>query len=115
MYIKNFKTPILFLVFNRPNSTNKVFKKIKEIKPKKLYVACDGPRHNHNEKEIVNQVRDIATNITWDCDLITLFRNQNLGCKNAVSSAIDWFFENEDKGIILEDDCLPNLFCEKQI
>ena len=117
MNIKNFEIPILFLVFNRPKSTYKVFQKIKEIKPQKLYVASDGPRNIQNENKIVNQVRDIATNITWDCNLNTLFRNQNLGCKNAVSGAIDWFFKNEDKGIILEDDCLPNndffYFCEK--
>jgi len=117
MKSNNFEIPILFLVFNRPELTLKVFNKIKEIKPKKLYVACDGPRNINNEKQIVNQVREITNHVTWDCNLKKLFRNYNLGCKNAVSGALDWFFENEDKGIILEDDCLPNqdffLFCEE--
>ena len=108
MNSNNFGIPILFLTFNRPNLTFKVFDKIKEIKPRRLYVASDGPRKIDNEKKIVDQVRKIATNTTWDCDLQTLFRSQNLGCKNAVSGAIDWFFKNENKGIILEDDCLPN-------
>ena len=117
MNSNNYEIPILFLIFNRPNLTFKVFNKIKELKPRRLYVASDGPRKIDNEKKIVEQVRKIATNITWDCDLHTLFRSQNLGCKNAVSGAIDWFFENENKGIILEDDCLPNTcffhFCKE--
>ena len=117
MSSNNFEIPILFLVFNRPELTLKVFNKIKEIKPKKLYVACDGPRNINNEKQIVSKVREITNHVTWDCNLKKLFRNQNLGCKNAVSGALDWFFENEDKGIILEDDCLPNqdffLFCKE--
>ena len=117
MSSNNFEIPILFLVFNRPELTLKVFNKIKEIKPKKLYVACDGPRNINNEKQLVNQVRTIINHVTWDCNLKKLFRNHNLGCKNAVSGALDWFFENEDKGIILEDDCLPNqdffLFCKE--
>jgi hypothetical protein len=45
--------------------------------------------------------------VDWDCEVKTLFRDSNLGCKEAVASAIDWFFENVEEGIILEDDCLP--------
>ena len=102
-------TPILFLVFNRPECTSKVFNAIKNAKPSRLYVACDGPRDGvYKENEIVKQVRNIATNIDWPCELNVLFREENLGCKLAVSSAIDWFFQNESEGIILEDDCLPH-------
>ncbi len=111
------KNPILFLVFNRPQTTSKVFEKICQAKPPRLYVAGDGPRENYyGEKEKVNQVRDIATKIDWPCELKTLFRDKNLGCKKGVSAAISWFFENEEKGIILEDDCVPHpdffIFCE---
>jgi hypothetical protein len=103
-----FNTPILFLIFNRPDTTEKVFEKIRELKPKNLYIAADGPR---NEGEIIkcNVVKNIVlNNIDWDCNLKTLFREKNLGCKYAVSSAIDWFFDNVEEGIILEDDCLPH-------
>lgn len=101
------QSPILFLVFNRPDVTALVFNEIKKAKPKKLYVAADGAR-DIKELNKCNIVREIATNIDWDCELITLFREKNLGCKYAVSSAISWFFENEEQGIILEDDCLPS-------
>jgi len=110
--------PVLFLVFNRPDTTRKVFQKIRQAKPPRLYVAADGPRKDKpGEEALCHQVRDIATDVDWDCEVKTLFRDDNLGCKHAVSSAIDWLFQQEEMGIILEDDCLPNQsffqFCEK--
>ena len=104
-----FSTPILFLVFNRPDTTQKVFDSIRSQRPTKLYIAADGPRSGKpNEAEKCNEVRNIVSDIDWDCDVKTLYRAENLGCKVAVSSAISWFFEQEEEGIILEDDCLPD-------
>lgn len=114
----NFSTPILFLVFNRPSNTKAVFEKIREIKPSKLYIAADGPRENKiGELELCGEVRAITNLIDWDCDLKTLFRDKNLGCKLAVSGGISWFFEHEEEGIIIEDDVLPLMsffpYCEE--
>lgn len=104
------KSPVLFLVFNRPKVTARVFDAVRQAKPLKLYVAADGPRTDRKgEKELCLKVREIATSVDWDCDVKTLFRDQNLGCEKAVSEAINWFFENVEEGIILEDDCLPHL------
>lgn len=112
------KSPVLFLVFNRPDTTQKVFDAIKKVKPKKLYVAADGPRENkEGEKEKCEEVRNIIKQVDWDCKVETLFREKNLGCRDAVSSAITWFFDNVEEGIILEDDCLPSTsffrFCDE--
>ena len=103
-------TAVLFLVFNRIETTIQVFEEIRKAKPPRLYIAADGARSNHDgEAEKVSEVRDfIIRNIDWECVVSTLFREQNLGCKIAVSTAITWFFENEAQGIILEDDCLPS-------
>lgn len=101
------KTPLLFIVFNRPDTTERVFEEIKKQKPKYLYVAADGPR-NEQEKSLCEQTRAIVNRVDWECEVKTLFRDRNLGCKRAVSSAIDWFFSNVEEGIILEDDCLPS-------
>ena len=102
-------TPILFLIFNRPNETREVLNVLKIIKPNFLYVACDGPRENiATDADNVNKTREILKDINWDCELKTLFREVNLGCKKAVSEGIDWFFKNVEKGIILEDDCIPS-------
>ena len=111
------KTAVLFLLFNRPNTTAQVFEKIRQIKPQRLYIASDGPREGYDsEIEKVTKAREIATKIDWPCEVKTLFRDKNLGCKKGVSSAITWFFEQEEQGIILEDDCVPHLdffiFCE---
>lgn len=115
------KTSVLFLVFNRLDTTKEVFEAIRKAKPPALYIASDGARtHKEGEFEIVENVRKyILKNIDWDCKVETLFREQNLGCKYAVSSAISWFFENEEQGIIIEDDCLPKQsffwFCEEML
>jgi hypothetical protein len=102
------KSAVLFLVFNRPDTTHKVFEAIRAAKPPRLYVAADGPRLNREgEQERCEEVRKIATAINWPCELKTLLRDDNLGCKRGVSEGINWFFENEEQGIILEDDCLP--------
>ena len=112
-------TAVLFLVFNRLDTTKQVFEAIRQAKPPRLYVAADGVRETkEGEAEKVKAVRDfIMQNIDWECDVKTLFRDQNHGCKMAVSGAITWFFENEEMGIILEDDCLPSQsffwFCEE--
>lgn len=106
------------MVFNRPDTTKQVFEAIRQAKPRRLYVAADGPRADKaGEAEKVEQARRIATQVDWECEVKTLFRDKNLGCRVGVSSAIDWFFENEEEGIILEDDCLPSQsffwFCEE--
>lgn len=117
--MNNLNTPILFLIFNRLDTTRQVFSVVKEVKPKKIYIASDGPRSDRGgEKEIVESVREyVLSNIDWECEVKTLFRDSNLGCKIAVSSAIDWFLKNEEQGIILEDDCLPDKsffpYCEE--
>jgi hypothetical protein len=52
-------------------------------------------------------VQDISTAVNWPCEVKTLFQDGNLGCKGAVSRGINWFFEHESEGVILEDDVLP--------
>lgn len=109
---------VLFLVFNRPESTAKVFEAIRSARPARLYLASDGAREGRSdEAETVKKVRSMVCQIDWPCEVKTLFRDKNIGCKLAVSRAITWFFEYEMEGIILEDDCLPGSdffrYCEE--
>lgn len=115
--IRPLNTAVLFLVFNRPDVTAQVFNAIRKARPSRLYVAADGPRAGREgEAERCAEVRRIATAVDWPCVVKTLFKDKNLGCKRAVSGGINWFFEHEEQGIILEDDCLPNqdffFFCQ---
>jgi len=105
------------MTFNRAAYTRKVFEKIKEAKIKKLYVANDAPREgNVNDKKNRDQIRAMLKEIDWDCELNTLFHENNCGNGFGPVAAINWAFEKEDRLIILEDDCVPSLpffpFCE---
>jgi hypothetical protein len=95
-----------------------VFEAIRQAKPKQLFVAADGPRAGkEGEKERCEEARKIATAVDWDCEVKTLFREENIGCGRGPAEAITWFFEHVEQGIILEDDCLPAQsffrFCEE--
>lgn len=114
------KTPILLIIFNRPDTTKLVFEAIKYARPEKLYISADGPRPNNDSEEArCVLARKIIEKVDWPCAVHTNFSKSNLGCKLAVSRAISWFFSNEDEGIILEDDCVPNqsffTFCSKML
>lgn len=113
--------PVLFLIFNRPEATRQTFAEIRKYQPRQLFVAADGPRRStQNEPQLCEQTRRLITdNVDWDCKVSTLFRDENLGCEQAVSSGITWFFQNVEEGLILEDDCLPDpsffVFCEAML
>ena len=116
-----FQTPILLLIFNRPGNTRQILERLKEVKPARLYVAADGPRENRpNDTALCLETRNLVDKIvTWPCEIHKIFRTENLGCGLAVSDAITWFFKQEEKGIILEDDTLPDPsffdFCEEML
>jgi hypothetical protein len=102
-----FHTPILFLIFNRPDTTEKAFEIIKKMKPEKLFVSADGPRpHKAGEKEKCDRTRKIIERVDWKCEVHKNFSDENLGCKKGVVKGINWFFENVEEGIIIEDDCI---------
>lgn len=114
------KTPVAFIIFNRPDTTERVFAEIARAKPPKLLVVGDGARGNRaGEAEKVAATRAIIKRVDWDCEVLTNFSEDNLGCKRRVSSGIDWIFEQVEEAIILEDDCLPDpsffRFCEEML
>ena len=103
------ETPVAFIIFNRPDTTERVFAEIAKAKPPKLLVVADGARTNKiGEAEKVAATRAIIQRVDWDCEVLTNFSEVNLGCKVRVSSGIDWVFEQVEEAIILEDDCLPD-------
>ncbi len=113
------KVPILFIIFNRPDIALKSFRQIREYKPENLYIAADGPRENReNEDELCKETRNAILNaIDWECNVHKLFREKNVGVDFGVYTAINWMFETEKWGVIIEDDCILSLdffhFCEE--
>jgi hypothetical protein len=109
--------PVLLILYNRLDTTLQVLEKIRKVKPPRLYIAADGYRREYPEEELpCAEARKIVNHIDWDCDVKTLFPEENSGPRIFVGKAINWFFEKEEDGIILEHDCLPDLsffsFCE---
>jgi hypothetical protein len=92
-------TPVAFIIFNRPDTTARVFEAIRQAKPQKLLVVADGPR--------IDRSRAVIDRVDWECEVLTNYSDINLGCKRRVSSGIDWVFSLVKEAIILEDDCLP--------
>lgn len=104
----SFSTPILLIAFNRPVTTAQVFAVIKKLQPDQLFIALDGAR-NQADQVLCAEVQKIIQAVDWVCDLHYLVQEQNLGVKQAGPTAINWFFDQVEEGIILEDDCLPDL------
>ena len=104
------KVPILFIIFNRLDTVMQSFEPIRWYKPEKLYIAADGPRKNKTgEAERCQEVREwVLDHIDWQCSVLTLFRDENIGCGQGPKQAIDWLFDNEEMGVILEDDCVAS-------
>ena len=114
-----FNTPILMIVFNRPEQTREVFERVRQAQPPRLYIGADGPRPGKGEEDKVAAVRAIVEEVDWECEVFTLYQEENQGCAFAPPAAISWFFEHEEAGIILEDDCLPSMsffgYCQEML
>ena len=101
--------PVLVLAFDRPDSAARVLAAMRQARPRSVFFAVDGARADRpGERQRVLAVQRLIGDIDWPCDVKTLFRETNLGCKIAVSEAISWFFDEVDAGIVLEDDCVAH-------
>lgn len=114
----SFNTPILLVIFNRPEVTRRTFEAIRLARPPKLFIAADGYRPDRpGEKELCDLTKTIATNVDWPCTVYKDFLTTNIGPCKRLPLAINWFFDNVEQGIILEDDCLPDKsffpFCQE--
>lgn len=110
--------PVVLLIFNRPETTSRQLESLRIIQPDQLFVVADGPRENHPaDAERCEQTRQILESIDWTCDVQTNFAESNMGLGRRVSSGISWAFEQVERAIILEDDCVvhPTFFpfCEE--
>lgn len=112
------ETPVLLLVFNRPGCSRRLLTALEKVRPRKLLVSADGPR-NEAEAALCRETRALFDSLDWDCIVQTHFSEKNLGGPLACSAGISWALEQEDRCIILEDDCLPDpsffQFCERML
>lgn len=114
------RSAVLFIIYKREDTTRRAFARIREAQPPRLYIAADGPRKDHpDDAEKCKAARKVVELIDWPCEVHRLYRERNLGCGKGVSSAITWFFEHEEQGIIIEDDILPHIdffkYCDEML
>lgn len=109
--MKEYSTPILFINFNRPQHTRRVLEAIMNVCPCDLYVFQDGARDG-NESDVAKcaEVRQVIEELTEgkQVRIHKNFQKTNLGCGPGPFEAMTWFFKNEEKGIIMEDDINPH-------
>lgn len=100
--------PVLLIFFTRPDAFKKVFDKVKKSRPTKLFLACDGARADHPDDQAkIDECKKIAEDIDWKCEVYKNYAEENMGCGIFPQSAITWAFENVDRLVVLEDDCVP--------
>ena len=85
-----------------------MFAEIRKARPTILFIQADGPRPGRNEESKCEKTRRITEDVDWPCQVKRLYRDYNLGCRLAISGALDWFFSEVEEGVIIEDDCVPH-------
>lgn len=110
--------PVALFVFNRPETTARVFAQIRQVKPARLFIIADGPRNDHpHDTEACAAVRAIVQQVDWNCDCTFNYAVGNMGCKTRMATGLDWVFANAEEAIILEHDTLPHpdffRFCQE--
>jgi hypothetical protein len=97
--------PVILLNYNRPEYSQRLLNNLSRVKPKKIYISIDGPKiHVEGDKTKVDKVEEIFKGINWECEVKVRRNQSNLGLRPAVKSALDWFFGENEFGIVLEDD-----------
>jgi hypothetical protein len=115
---RQLQTPVVLTIFNRPDSTKKVFESIREAKPPKLLIIADAPRADRpNEEEKCAAARACVEQVDWDCEVLKNYSLVNLGPIKRITSGLDWVFNTVEEAIILEHDCVPDItffcFCQE--
>ncbi len=110
------KTPVVLIIFNRPDFTQQVFEAIKAAKPEKLLVIADGPRNDTEAKRCAD-TRSIINQVDWNCEVSKFYSEKNIGCRPFLAQGLNWVFEQVERAIVFEADCLPHptffRFCEE--
>lgn len=112
--------PVVLIVFRRPDTTRRVLDAIRRARPRQLFVIADGPHEKHpTDAEQCQATRDVVAEVDWDCDVRRNYADENMGCQQRVATGLDWVFDQVDRAIILEDDCVPDpsffSFCAKML
>lgn len=98
--------PALIVSYSRHQNVLVIIKQLRNQGVRKIYLAIDGPKNlDHDlQNRIEKDSRELAEEL--GVNLRIWHRDSNLGPAVSVITAIDWFFKNEESGVILEDDLI---------
>ncbi|MBR1702196.1 MAG: hypothetical protein IJ716_09615 [Lachnospiraceae bacterium] len=113
-------TPVVYVIFNRPDCVKRSFESIRNARPQKLFIIADGPREDHQDDRVLcDECRKIVENVDWDCEVFRNYADYNMGCGIRPASGFSWVFSHVDRAIIIEDDCVPSAsffeFCQEML
>ena len=99
---------LLLICYNRPDLLEQVLKSLPSRYEGRIYISCDGPKADDEQDYIlVKKNEQLVREHFRNHPLLNLrVHSENLGCRQHVQGAISWFFQNEEEGIVLEDDCV---------
>jgi hypothetical protein len=103
------RAPVAMAIYRRPDTTARVFERVRAAQPSELLVFANAPRPGDEEEaRLCAESRAVITDgIDWDCRLRTRFNDEHLGLREQIAGGLDWVFAQVETAIVLEDDCLP--------
>src|SRR5680860_739139 len=100
---------VVLIIFNRPETTRRVFDAIRRRQPARLFVIADGPREGReSEERLVAETRAATERVDWDCTVYRYYASDNQGLKQRISTGLSEVFRVVEEAVILEDDCIPD-------
>ncbi|MFN7983233.1 MAG: hypothetical protein U0Q11_15385 [Vicinamibacterales bacterium] len=101
--------PVILFIFNRPDTTTRVFQAIREARPHHLVICADGPRLDFpDDRKRCEEARRATEGVDWPCEITRIYAPRNLGCTASIERGMRSMLTRFDRAIVLEDDCLPD-------
>lgn len=100
---------VVLFIYKRFELTQEIYSILEKVKPDRLFIFADGPK-NESEIDKCYKTRGIFKNISWECELEQIYQESNKGLGKSIIDGLDYVFSKVEDAIILEDDCIPNMF-----
>lgn len=112
----SFKTPVVIIIYNRPDLAKQVFEVIRHLEPTELFIVADGPKDKYDWK-FCQEARRVVSQCDWSVKVYKNYLDTNIESSDRVITGLDWVFDQVEQAIILEDDCVPHptffRYCEE--
>lgn len=107
MALEKVDLPVLVIGYKRVNTLRVILEKCLKKTNSVIFVSMDGVNGEANQFE--NAARDLVRLLHRENPdrFRVRLHDRNLGSAVNVISSLDWFYSEVNRGVILEDDCVP--------